>query len=381
MKILFDFINLQQGIVGSAVYTYKVLNALCTKRQGDMSIIGLYDSKKRPDNYNIFSFSNKKKIELVDVNSYSCVSDLIDDLNIDCFFIACGQYYKAYDLSGIRCRSIIVIHDLSDCELDDNRLSDYFFDKYLQRFKPYWIWLFNLLLIRRKYAFDYSSISNFIQLPSVTLVTVSLYTKYAFEYYMSKLKKNVYVLYPPLKETVEFDSIKNNVLKNIIQENRKFYLVVSANRPTKNARMVIETFKNSSLREDDTFLITVGYPNKLYDRHILLPVLSDSDLEYAYKYAYALIFPSITEGFGYPPLEAMKYGTPAICSNVCSMPEIYKDSVLWFSPFYKNALYQQIRTLEENYEIYKMKSKAQYEKIAIRQKQDLDKLIDLIIYG
>ncbi len=51
-----------------------------------------------------------------------------------------------------------------------------------------------------------------------------------------------------------------------------------------------------------------------------------------YAAAAALIFPSRAEGFGFPPLEALSYGTPAIVAHTSVMPEILKDNVTWVSP-------------------------------------------------
>lgn len=47
---------------------------------------------------------------------------------------------------------------------------------------------------------------------------------------------------------------------------------------------------------------------------VLLEYVDNNVLESLYKGAYALIYPTLNEGFGYPPLEAMKYGTPVLSS-------------------------------------------------------------------
>jgi len=49
---------------------------------------------------------------------------------------------------------------------------------------------------------------------------------------------------------------------------------------------------------------------------------ADGDLSDVYRGALALVFPSLYEGFGLPPLEAMACGVPVLTSNVCSLPEV-----------------------------------------------------------
>ena len=58
----------------------------------------------------------------------------------------------------------------------------------------------------------------------------------------------------------------------------------------------------------------------------------DNLLRLYYKSAEALIYPSLYEGFGLPPLEAMNYSCPVICSDTSSIPEIVGDAGCFFSP-------------------------------------------------
>jgi glycosyltransferase involved in cell wall biosynthesis len=59
---------------------------------------------------------------------------------------------------------------------------------------------------------------------------------------------------------------------------------------------------------------------------------SDRELAARYQAAAAFIFPSKYEGFGLPPLEAMSYGCPVVCSNAGSIPEVVGDAGLYFDP-------------------------------------------------
>ncbi|MEJ2009039.1 MAG: glycosyltransferase family 1 protein, partial [Acidobacteriota bacterium] len=56
------------------------------------------------------------------------------------------------------------------------------------------------------------------------------------------------------------------------------------------------------------------------------------EMKYLYKHAEMLCFPSLFEGFGMPPVEAMASGCPVICSNTTSLPEVVGDAALVFDP-------------------------------------------------
>jgi glycosyltransferase involved in cell wall biosynthesis len=105
-------------------------------------------------------------------------------------------------------------------------------------------------------------------------------------------------------------------------------------------------------------------------------------LEQAYAHCHALIYPSLFEGFGYPPVEALRHSKPVLCSDVCSMPEVLGDAPIYFSPFYETGIFQAIQQLEamdkEAYARLCTRSHQQYERIAERQKRDLVTLLDML---
>ncbi len=77
-----------------------------------------------------------------------------------------------------------------------------------------------------------------------------------------------------------------------------------------------------------------GYWHKMPDRHrVHFPgFVSGGDLAALYKYSSLYVFPSFYEGFGLPMLDAFACGTPVICANTSSLPEIGKKAVLTFNP-------------------------------------------------
>ncbi len=76
---------------------------------------------------------------------------------------------------------------------------------------------------------------------------------------------------------------------------------------------------------------------------IVTGFIEDEDLPYVYHMADCFIFPSIYEGFGMPPLEAMAVGTMTISSNAASLPEALGNAAAYFDPHDKEGLKERIR--------------------------------------
>jgi glycosyltransferase involved in cell wall biosynthesis len=125
----------------------------------------------------------------------------------------------------------------------------------------------------------------------------------------------------------------------------RYLLYVGINKPHKNLARLLEAFK--LYREqtgDDIKLVLAGkedprYSAELRDKARQLGIMekiefrgeiAESDLPALYACAKLFIFPSLYEGFGLPVLEAMACGTPVICANNSSLPEVAGDAALLF---------------------------------------------------
>lgn len=69
---------------------------------------------------------------------------------------------------------------------------------------------------------------------------------------------------------------------------------------------------------------------RLDDRVIFTDYVSDAELAGLYNKASLYVFPSLSEGFGLPALEAMSYGVPVVCSDATCLPEIAGDAAEYF---------------------------------------------------
>ncbi len=124
----------------------------------------------------------------------------------------------------------------------------------------------------------------------------------------------------------------------------RFVLYVGINKPHKNLRRLVEAFAEAE-RPNDVVLVMAGREDPrhptgaalakaagLADRVLCLGDVADPDLPALYSAATVFAFPSLYEGFGLPPLEAMACGTPVICSRAGSLPEVVGDAGLLFEP-------------------------------------------------
>lgn len=73
---------------------------------------------------------------------------------------------------------------------------------------------------------------------------------------------------------------------------------------------------------------------------------NEAELVWLYKHAKALIFPSLYEGFGLPPLEAMSLGCPVVASDAASIPEVCGDAALYFDPHERKDLERVLEILD-----------------------------------
>jgi len=133
----------------------------------------------------------------------------------------------------------------------------------------------------------------------------------------------------------------------------KFLLYLGTIEPRKNIKRLIAAFQAAVEPETDTSLVLAGgrgwsAQQLLADagpRVITTGYIDDSDRPLLYNLALALVFPSLYEGFGLPPLEAMACGTPVITSRTASLPEVVGDAALLVDPTNTAELTQAIRQL------------------------------------
>ncbi len=144
---------------------------------------------------------------------------------------------------------------------------------------------------------------------------------------------------------------------NSLGLDRPYILFVGNLEPRKNLVRLIEAYERSGIA-DDYALVIVGAPGwsnrTIHQRidgspirkHIVkLGYLRDNDLVAVYNGARYLIYPSLYEGFGMPPLESIKCGTPVIAGNNSSLPEVVGDAGLLVDSYDVEAIAAALKSL------------------------------------
>ncbi len=130
---------------------------------------------------------------------------------------------------------------------------------------------------------------------------------------------------------------------------RRYLLYVGPREGYKNFSTLVRAFGASSTLREACEIVAFGGGPLREAEHALLRMCGveskvrhvrgdDAVLARHYHDAVALVYPSLYEGFGIPPLEAMGYGCPVVCSNASSLPEVVGDAAFMFEPTSVEAL-------------------------------------------
>ncbi|MBW5286822.1 glycosyltransferase family 4 protein [Burkholderia gladioli] len=140
----------------------------------------------------------------------------------------------------------------------------------------------------------------------------------------------------------------------------RFVLAVSSMNPTKNFGRLIAAFRQ--INDPSVDLVIVGMRNTtVFGKQDPLSAaepnikyvgyISDEQLKALYQNAACFLYPSIYEGFGIPPLEAMRYGCPVVVGRSAALPEVCADAALYCDPYSQDDIARKLRTVLDSAEL------------------------------
>ena len=185
------------------------------------------------------------------------------------------------------------------------------------------------------------------------IITVSKFTKRDLLKQYNLKEEKIEIVYEGVGAKIL--GSRSNILEKLEIEDH-YLLYVGAAYPHKNLEKLIEAFSILQERNKHLQLVLVGRKDFFYQRLekevlkrysysqsalgatsignkiIFAGYLSDKELGELYQRALIYVFPSLMEGFGLPPLEAMSYGVPVAAAQASCLPEVLDKAAVFFNP-------------------------------------------------
>ena len=190
------------------------------------------------------------------------------------------------------------------------------------------------------------------------IITPTNFVKKDVASYAHITSKKIFVTYESADEIT--DTIEP--IKTL--QGKPFLFYVGRPQPHKNLGRLIESFAQLKQDHPDLLLVLAGRKDELYDRFVkkatslgvsdsvvFTGFVSEGQLKWLYKGCKAYVFPSLSEGFCLPGLEAMKHDAPVVSSNATCLPEVYGKAAYYFNPLDVRDMTKSINTVLTNHEI------------------------------
>jgi glycosyltransferase involved in cell wall biosynthesis len=241
--------------------------------------------------------------------------------------------------AGVRCPSVVTIHDCIHL----------MFPQYLPN--------------RVAYAYARAQMWSAAR-RSNCILTVSEASKRDILHLFNVAPEKIVVVYNAIDSHFSVTPSEEAVarVRERYQLDHRFVLYVGNIKPHKNLVRLIEAFDELRRGElEDLKLLIIGdqisklpalrravHRHKLHKHVRFLGYLADDQLAILYRLASVFAFPSLYEGFGLPPLEAMASGTPVVTSNVSSLPEVVGGAAVLVDPYDVDAIVDGLRRVLTN---------------------------------
>lgn len=381
-KVLFDLAALHTGLLGSVhgggVYAEVVFKRLL-EMSSSKSVDVFYFSHKQIDSQ-ILDICKKHNVIEHKITKIENIQPLINSGDYHTLYSALPyELYSNIDTRNIR--FVYTIHGLRELEVPYSSQQW----RYSLNWKRIVEWLWGMLLTKHFLNATTKRLEKLFSKPNSVIITISNHSKYSILNFFSNQVRaeQLKVFYSPLID------IHKDISEPQSSNSDQYFLLVNGNRWIKNNyRALNALLKFYSLHPQckvKTLVLGMPSPPAKFSRDsrfIFKGYVSRIELDEAYQNAFAFIYPTLNEGFGYPPLEAMRLNTPVLSSSVSAIPEICGNAVLYFNPFDENEIVNRIAEIyfdDSTREILLKRGKSRYQNIAEKQNLMLDDLCSLIL--
>ncbi|HGY9589835.1 glycosyltransferase [Vibrio harveyi] len=340
-KVLFDLSATQSSnespVHGGGEYAKYVFKA-AMKYKSRLICFYLNDRKLDDEIYNL---CKQEKIELLPISDKNEVTKIIERSDIVAFYSALPYDFANVDLHNKR--FIGTVHGLRGVEFPTDKFEYVYRIGNLNKLKS----RINRLIKRKSKRRELAkkSFEKLFEKENFEIITDSIHSKYSFISFFPSLKVEQISVY---RCPYEFDTQFKQQSKS-----RDYFLLVSSNRWIKNNfRAILALDEVFSEQDIDKKVIVLGSNGvdfakyiKNKERFIFKDYVSEKELNSHFSEAFAFIYPTLNEGYGYPPIKAMEYQTPVIASAITSVTEVCEDAALYFNPLSVSEMKTRILTI------------------------------------
>lgn len=318
-KIIFNAMILDNKPTGLGVYTKNILERIGSKE----SITKIICKNKELIKKQIPAIDEEKLIEISygDSKIKSFYRNLFTNNYVNKNFNDKGFLIYSSTQHGVnnsRVKQIVTVHDVIALFNHKGRYIQYLY-----------------------YKFIFPIVLKKVDL----IITISNSTKNDLIKFYKIMPEKIKVIYNGFDKPQKIDKKYSlNYMKDKYSlEN--YILMVGINYEYKNLHTVIEIY-SKIFDEVKSPLVIVGNCNNRYGKYLIelvhslnleshikfLGYVTEEERQYIYQAASMFVYPTLYEGFGLPPLESMANGTPVICSNTSSLPEVVGNAAILFNP-------------------------------------------------
>ena len=343
-----------------------------------------YDSKKYLDPM-ILDACKTQNIPLFDINEKS-PQQIIDENQIDTFYTPLYSLEKKWDINVKD--FVFTWHGVRALEMQYSWAGVGFAKKLGQKFEA--LVRYRESWKKHYYKPKYQALAARMAEGKARTITVSEHSRASIKsFFPELLDLEIPVFYSPMTAYEPEGFLPPGVAA------KKYFLLTSGARWEKNnlrAAMAFDElvgmYQSQGKPFDFKMVITGAANPKAYlrhlkhkDRFVLLGYVENRELEFLHQNAYAFVFPSLNEGFGYPPVQSMRYGVPVAASGTTSIPEVCGDAVLYFDPYSVSEIKNRLVQLLDSkiYDEYAARAPKRYVEVHTRQNEDLEHTIDFIL--
>ncbi len=195
----------------------------------------------------------------------------------------------------------------------------------------------NIIIYKAK-QFVYKFVIKAVTKTSSAIIVPSEFVKKDLASFTKLDPKKIHVTY----EAADKITAKSEPISQLLSTS--YLLYVGRPQPHKNLERLVEAFALLQKDHPGLKLVLAGKKDELYMKHesrimkqgiagvVFTDFVSEGQLRWLYENCQAYVFPSLSEGFGLPGLEAMVHGAPLLSSNATCLPEIYGNAAHYFDP-------------------------------------------------